>query len=1072
MSKFGFIIGLIAICFVLGNIIASPLAAAFEFDNVVDIDKETDTVTITNSFGLGKELASVKKISNTNYCASKCSTVWDITIGEEEETFLTNLIFKSVAGSNRNLNYKFEVYKGTKEETYQTHVVDCLNNYTLEGKGTWCGRKLVELKRNVEVWEPFSPDKIPIGTYRIKLTGYKNMFESVDWIPSYFGQEIKDWAWWVGAPTDYWALNESAGTAYDDIGWNNLTLTAGGAYVAGKLANCYDSNTKALTGNAGNFTAIGEVWTIAFWFNTSETGTTVRSIFGQGTNAGEFEINTYNGGLRFDRVGADVVCYPDCNPGGTGIADSRWKRAVITKDASNNWDLYINGTNVDDSTDTTNFTDTDITIAETAWGDWIDDVAYYRGIVWDQDDVTYDWNDGTGRTPYLTSYVTLNAPADNKVTNDTYVVMNCSGYDSIQVDNMSLWINGIENYTLAIGGTDGQIARNLSFAEGNNPWTCSQRDSSNNLLWATANRTLKVDRTAPIVSVTSPWLISYWVNSTKLSLNWTITDSNPNKCWFNATLMDATLNTTTFQPGNTTSMNFSCNDTAGNLKVTPLSWNYTIAENGRYFKSPTLEFVTETFQINLTYDSTNYPGITVWLVYNGTEYAATRAGTGDAGSFTRTLSMPDVTQQTNYTFYWQTAIANTTGSYYFNSTASNQTVSNLSIDNCSTYTILLLNYTLKDEKEQNKINTSTYNTSIELDMQLFPSGSNATYINYYHKYNQTNPAQVCINDFVNGTSLRMYTQARYEGDAYASEFHYLQNFTLTNNSMPQNINLFDITTAADTEFLVTYKDSNFLPIEDAIITLNRKYVGEGVYKAVEMIKTDKEGQGIGHFDLDGAVYYISVTKENQLLSTFYNIVIYCDDIVIGDCRLNLYATRTGALPTDFDTYQNLDYSFDFNTTSKTFTVIFSTLDNSAVTMQLNATKFDNYGNTSLCSSTVTSSSGILLCVVPASYRNLTAVGRLYKDGKLISTKTYYVGSKSTEIYKGHTLILTLALLLTLPLMFIPSAIAVIIGFLVGILACVLIFYLSGALLGAASFFAWIVILGIILIWKMNREGSA
>ena len=45
--------------------------------------------------------------------------------------------------------------------------------------------------------------------------------------------------WYDTAPTNYWALNESSGTAYDDMGDCNLTIT-GGSYQTGKLGNAYN----------------------------------------------------------------------------------------------------------------------------------------------------------------------------------------------------------------------------------------------------------------------------------------------------------------------------------------------------------------------------------------------------------------------------------------------------------------------------------------------------------------------------------------------------------------------------------------------------------------------------------------------------------------------------------------------------------------------------------------------------------------------------------------------------------------------------------------------------------------
>ena len=147
-----------------------------------------------------------------------------------------------------------------------------------------------------------------------------------------------------------------------------------------------------------------------------------------------------------------------------------------------------------------------------------------------------------------------------------------------------------------------------------------------------------------------------------------------------------------------------------------------------------------------------------------------------------------------------------------------------------------------DEEEQILIVPQEGNvtTLIEVDVSIFPIGDpDNEIINFSQAYNNTNEALVCIaNDTLNGTSYRMDVQTRYDSNLYAAEFHNIQNFTLTNETIPQEITLYDLNLSDTTEFLITFENEQFLPVEDALLLIQRKYVGEGVFKTVEIPKTD------------------------------------------------------------------------------------------------------------------------------------------------------------------------------------------------------------------------------------------
>jgi len=498
-----------------------------------------------------------------------------------------------------------------------------------------------------------------------------------------------------------------------------------------------------------------------------------------------------------------------------------------------------------------------------------------------------------------------------------------------------------------------------------------------------------------------------------------------------------------------------------------------LIENSQTYNNQTIEENLETFILNLTYDSAAYPNILSNLIYNKTSYSGTKTGTGNNILFSRTINAPSVTAGTNFTFYWQIGLINSTGTTYYNSTMHNQSVSNIIISgDCTAYSVLVLNYTIKDERTQAIINASIYNSSIEIDMQIYPVGSNSLLMNLSKIYNKTNNAQVCLSEnLTNSSQYRLYSQARYYADGYVTRYNYLQNFTMQNSTIPQHINLFDLQSAYATQFLMTYKGRTFLAVANALISINKKYVTEGIFKAVEIEKTDILGQANGYFDLNGVEYQLIVSKEGVILSTFDNIAIFCEDKVVGNCKLNLDASSTTTPVTDFYTYSNLGFTESFNSTTRNYHLIFNTIDSSVANISIFLTKFDGYYNTTLCSNEVPTSSGSLDCSVPASYKNITFTSTIYMNSQTIKTSLWSIlPGLASDIWGGsaNVVVFVLGIVITLGVMLIPSAIGVIVGTLIGTGFAIILLFISGSIM--AGTFIFLVIAGGILIWIISKRG--
>ena len=118
---------------------------------------------------------------------------------------------------------------------------------------------------------------------------------------------------------------------------------------------------------------------------------------------------------------------------------------------------------------------------------------------------------------------------------------------------------------------------------------------------------------------------------------------------------------------------------------------------------------------------------------------------------------------------------------------------------------MIFNFTIKNERTQVNLTNSTDNTSIKINLNLYPNASLITpTITFSYNYNQTHPARVCIAAALGSTIFYTNAQIEYSADAYEKEFYNIQNYSLNATSNPsQNITLFDLLSTESTAYTIT-----------------------------------------------------------------------------------------------------------------------------------------------------------------------------------------------------------------------------------------------------------------------------
>jgi len=563
-------------------------------------------------------------------------------------------------------------------------------------------------------------------------------------------------------------------------------------------------------------------------------------------------------------------------------------------------------------------------------------------------------------------------------------------------------------------------------------------------------------------------------NKAEANITWSVSDSNLQTC----ILYNGTANKTVACGSNLEYLNFTfgtynfilwVNDSIGNSNYSKATYNYSIWELSEDYESTVTEGNYETFEINVSLN----PGRTIttaYFIYNNTNkgVGTVTSIAGSNYSISKSITIPQVTGNTNNDFYWNITLDN---NVIVNTSSNTQSVLNIDLGNCSDYSNLILNLTLRDEEDQTLINDE--NTIIDIYLTLKDTLTESLFSNTSLQFKNNTNAQVCIsNETLNNSEYRLDVIIRYKGDTHDVEYYHIQNSTLNSSSLttPKDITLYDLSSSNSEEFLITFKDEDFSLVEDALIDITRLYVDEGIFKTVEIPKTDSNGQTVAHLVENDIIYTFIIKKEGKILSTISNVIAVCQDQTIGDCDINLQTSVTGTEIYDWETFQNLDLSLTFDEDNRKIIATFSTQDGTVSNIQLNATEFTGLFNNTICHPSISSSSGTLTCNIPVSYGNTTIIAEVFLDGELIKSSTYTIKKDASEIFGSAGILMLAIMFLSLAFLLIGSKEGIIIGGLVGlIMAGLLNIYEGGNIIGFGSTIIWLIVGSGIIIWRISKE---
>lgn len=1071
--------------FLLFGMFFISFASAFEWDNKEFYDEATDTYTIRDSI-LGIPTTKVSEISREGLIREGATTVnldFNYTLYEDnyENPFKYLRLDKLVRGrwiEGEQVPFEILIKQGTRLENEDIYTQSCSPDAQNLSNQICISSKTGSREINVDNYIPLDQTNLRGGNYAIRLVLEKGIFDESDWILNLNGRELLEWDFLGNSLQAYWTFDNADRTVafnVDNNSINNFTDIVGPGKSSdskvGSFAMQFNVSESDNMNNSINGSLL-EDFSWSFWVNLTNESTEEKILGHPDVASGNRFMEIQGGDVRFE-IGASSVVAP--------LTAHEWHFVVATwGNSTSTARIFVDNDNVANTTSVTIQPNWHENFRLGAWGvapsqflnGTLDEVGYWD-VPLTADNVNTLWNSGDGtpfpnpQFPSAGPNITLNHPDDNAIFNVSPIGIhfNATIEDSLNETNASLFINGAVNFSILTPTNLSELFTNVTFTDGVYTWFVNATDSDGENT-TSSTRNFTIDTIPPNLTITFPTngtSILTLTSTVNVTLNVSVSDNvDLDSCFF----FNSTANITLTCPNNASvvlgpgfhTLIYYANDTAGNLQQNATTLFVNAVNETWFFIDPIIENTLQ--DINFILTATNIDTFTGSTFYNNTNFTASSITFNSTqANITTRVNSTGVDVATNITLFTNYSLNG------INSTSQeiNQTVLFINIDDCSTFTNRILNFTVVDEKEQ----TFIPNATIEVAVNIFDQSRANLILNVSNNF--TNPVGICLN--INLTSDAIYSLdsvVRYEKPLeYANEYFNTINFSLTNNSEPQDITLFDLNISDSTPFKIIFTDQFLTPLANVLVFIERQYVSEDAFKVVELPLTDSNGETIGHFVRNEVLYNLKFLKDGQLIIEFLNIRTFCEDFSIGECELILSSTGESSLTPTFDSLFGVTFQSPiYNATTDTVRFDFTSVDATPKTIVINVSRNDVFGNRTLCSDSLTSSSGTLICTV-GNVTNTLLIVDVSSDSEPILRSTLQIDPNVG--YGNVGFIVWFIFLLVYILAFADNKTGVLIGLSISYIGAIAMGVADGTIVGAASAGIWIIAITLVGIWKINKE---
>lgn len=443
----------------------------------------------------GEEQVTAQLIYNTYHCANDCEALLKIQTKKPIQTVINSIEFQDL----KNNRYK-------KTLSY---------NWYLQSGDSW-----------ISLDEPSLNSQInKTGTYYVKLIGKKNKNDVIDWIPTFLGIQLNEWAIW-GQTNVY---DEFADTTVNLSLWRNTTggtctfrLTENTDYMEVNVSGTGDGSDLVET---TNFTDISNLYNLTFKIDLKAV-----TVAGGG-NAADAFVSLFDYSTQIDTLHVG-------DTGGTLTSSHVWNLIRNLSRDDNSFILYRDGAynssfyNVGQNGEGYILRIT--TSKSGSASGYADGKIYYVYYVTGNTSMNYTYQSPVNDYSQL-SNVPIDFNVTVNVTDNTLV-------------NTSLYINAVYNETKNFTGTMNSTSFTKTFPGYNNyTWFFRTCDSNNNCKNGDLRR-LNITR----------YLLNSYINNVTTILGENesfIYDINYSSAEFTTVIANLTYNGTTYTTTKTNTLN-------------------------------------------------------------------------------------------------------------------------------------------------------------------------------------------------------------------------------------------------------------------------------------------------------------------------------------------------------------------------------------------------------------------------------------------------------------------------------------------------------------------------------------
>lgn len=902
-----------------------------EWDNIKSYDADENTITISNSFlkifptGEVAEITLITpQVHRVIYGPDRLVAQFQINSTEDYEGVFKNLEFYDLNFKSdkidRAFTYRYAEYYQEEVIEYQVRCFAQSKN----GSESNCKRVESGSRFNEKVkWTDLDKDAtLPRGVINIGIFTDVQAGDHVEWIPTLFGVRIPEWAEWTDGLNDELILyfnfengTSNGTTVFDQV---NTFDDVDGVF---NLPSSVNENASGIIGNGIGFTGnddnwievlsdapkLAQNWSVNAWFFMNET-TNPLGMMGRMSDDGITDRDwrmwlgdgVSNPGDLFDFEARDTLSGLHLAVGNEKITNA-WVMITVVHNISGIF-LYENGSLTGNASGIFN----------------IPQVATFK----------LSWN----CTPFGAS---------------------CQEYEGF-IDEVGYWNRSLTDQEISdlyngglgitfISNPGNQLIVNLSSPVNNTQTT------NTSLIFNTTLAPRGLNLTNATLNI---W---YFENDT-------IFNETTNTIFNNET------NSTLFDIGGFPLGSFKWNvlGCAENISDAVCEWaeeNFTFqrqafAQIASAFENDVFETSFQSFELNIS----TIPAIlsvTANLVYNGSSFLASTTCDSGICNLRRSIDIPliDSTQEAvNKSFFWEVIVFDGTSSVSGNSTSDEQNVTRIHLETCdATFNVQTFNFTAFDEQNITRISPFTFAGTFKTWL-----GSGTTKRNHSFLDVSAPEVTLCLtpNNTIQFADAIIDYSAPDANITYPIEDYNIRNATISNIS--NDIPLFLLASSSATTFIIQVQDVTLIPIEDALVFVERFYPGEGLFRTIQLVSTDQEGKTVAFFETETVLYKFIVVKDGVvLLETSQQKIVgeqipFTIILTTGEGAEDLIGSFTG-IP-------NLFANLSVNKT--TGIVTYTYIDVSGLTTDGRLFVFENSqsgSSTGICNITSSQASATLIC---------------------------------------------------------------------------------------------------------------